>query len=532
MNKEKNDMQDTTIDELAKEIGLSEVPILPLRNTVLFPQQGLQIRVGSDSALALVDEMPDDNQIIGVVSLSDNEAKKPTPENVYDHGTLAQVMKIFDMPDGGKSLVVKGIQRMKVTEWLSEDPYLKGQLELLESEYDTEDLEINAMESTLLSLYKELVELAPHLSNDELNMLNNIQNPGWVADLAVATLSVDSEKKQRVIEELNVLERLKYSVELMNEEIQRLEVGQKIQSEAQEEMSKTQRDYYLRQQLKAIQKELGEDEETNEIKEFEEKIDEMDMPDEAEKAARKELDRLNNISPSSPEYTVSMTYLDWLTSLPWDTSTDDTMDVKHAQEILDEDHYGLDDVKTRILEYLAVRQLKRDKNLDSKLKGPILCFVGPPGVGKTSIGKSIARAMGRKFERMSLGGVRDEAEIRGHRRTYIGALPGRIIQSIKNAGTNNPVIMLDEIDKMSASFQGDPSAALLEVLDPEQNDTFSDHYLEVPFDLSNVMFIATANLSDPIPPALKDRMELIDFSGYVEDEKLQIAKEYLVPKQM
>ena len=363
-------------------------------------------------------------------------------------------------------------------------------------------------------------------------MLSNIQKPARLADRAVSLLTVTNPEKQKILEELDIKKRVDESIKILSKEIQRIKLGEEIQTEVHDEIAKSQREYYLREQMKAIKKELGEDESQVENTEIKDAIKKAKMPEDAEKVALKELDRLTKIPTQSPEYTVSRTYLDWLTELPWSKTSEDSIDISESKAILDEDHYGLKKVKERILEYLAVRALKMEKDPKGAIRGPILCFAGPPGVGKTSLGKSIAKSMGREFVRISLGGVRDEAEIRGHRRTYIGALPGRIIQSLKKAGTNNPVFMLDEIDKLGMDFRGDPSSALLEVLDPEQNNTFADHYLEVDFDLSKVMFIATANYQDPIPPALKDRMEILNFSGYIEDEKVQIAKKHLVPKQM
>jgi len=508
-----------------------ELPILPLRNTVLFPEQGLQVQIGTEKSLALVDDLPDENQLIGVVALRKNQEGDPTTDDLFEIGTIAQVLKVFDHSGGKRSIVVKGLKRMKIREWLMTEPHFQAEIDLLEEVKPDDDLEIDALINNIHMVYQDLVEVAPYLSTDQQNVITNIGEAAQVSDLTIATLPLENAKKQKVLAELDIKERLKTAAKILNDEQKRLEVGQEIQSEAQDKMSKTQREYYLREQMKAIQKELGESDESQEIQEFRERMEEMEMPEEAREAAEKELDRLEKISPQSPEYTVSRSYLDWLTTLPWKTSSDDLTDVQHAREILERDHYGLDNVKTRVLEYLAVRQLKKQRTQDDSMKGPILCFVGPPGVGKTSIGKSIAEAMNREFIRLSLGGVKDEAEIRGHRRTYIGALPGRIIQNLQKAGTNNPVFMLDEIDKLSGSFRGDPASALLEVLDPEQNDSFSDHYLEVPFDLSNVMFIATANYSDPIPAALKDRMEMIEFPGYIEEEKLHIAKKYLIPKQ-
>jgi len=524
--------EDIELDELFDEDGTVQLPIMPLRNTVLFPQQVIPIYIGRERSLSLLEDLEEEEKFIGVVAQKEGSVEDPTSEDLYEFGTLAQILKVFDMPDGSKSAIVQGIDRMEVDTWVDERPYFRGILHRVAEQYDEEDIEIDALQSNLRSIYQKLIKKAPYLTEEHQSMLSNIQHPARLVDRAVGNLNVSNSEKQEILEELNVRDRLEKTTVLINREIQRLELGEKIQSEVQGEISKTQREYYLREQMKAIKKELGEDDQTLEIKEIEEKIEEADMPEEARNVAEKELKRLEKIPAASPEYTVSRTYLDWLTDLPWKDSSDDTMDVQRAKEILDEDHYGLDKVKTRILEYLAVRKLKREREGETSIRGPILCFVGPPGVGKTSVGQSIARAMGREFVRISLGGVRDEAEIRGHRRTYIGALPGRIIQSLKKAGTNNPVFMLDEIDKLGADFRGDPASALLEVLDPEQNHSFSDHYLEVPFDLSKVMFIATANLSDPIPPALKDRMELIDFPGYIENEKLHIAKEHLMPKQL
>jgi len=384
----------------------------------------------------------------------------------------------------------------------------------------------------LRTTFSELIQIAPNLTEEHSGMLSNIQKPSRLADRAISLLTVSNSEKQEILEELNVKARVEKAIALLSREIQRIKLGEEIQSEVHDEISKTQREYYLREQMKAIKKELGEDEGSVEINDLEKKIKEAKMSEEADKVAMKELDRLSRIPTQSPEYSVARTYIEWLADLPWSNSSDETLDVSKAKEILDEDHYGLEKIKERILEYLAVRALKQEKDPDGAVRGPILCFAGPPGVGKTSLGKSIARSMGREFIRISLGGVRDEAEIRGHRRTYIGALPGRVIQSLKKAGTNNPVFMLDEIDKLGMDFRGDPSSALLEVLDPEQNYSFSDHYLEVNFDLSKVMFISTANYQDPIPPALRDRMEILEFSGYIEDEKVKIAQRHLIPKQI
>ena len=436
------------------------------------------------------------------------------------------------MPDNSKSAIVQGISRVKILKYLQLDPYFTVSISSLEDEEVTDNLEIDALTSNLRQTFEELMKVAPNLTEEHSGMLKNIQKPNRLTDRAISVITISNQEKQEILEELNIKIRLEKALNLISREIQRIKLGEEIQTEVHDEITKTQREYYLREQMKAIKKELGEDEGTVESKELEEKIKSAKMPKPAEKVAIKELDRLSRIPTQSPEYNVSRTYIEWLSDLPWSKSTKDRIDLKKAMQILDEDHFGLIKVKDRIIEYLAVRNLKQKKDPKGVLRGPILCFGGPPGVGKTSLGKSIARSMGREFVRLSLGGVRDEAEIRGHRRTYIGALPGRVIQSIKKAGTNNPVFMLDEIDKLGSDFRGDPSSALLEVLDPEQNHSFSDHYLEVDFDLSNVMFIATANYQDAIPPALRDRMEILDFTGYIEDEKVQIAKRHILPKQI
>ncbi len=507
-------------------------PVMPLRNTVLFPQQVIPIYIGRDKSLKLINELPSSSKHIVVVAQEDGSIENPEPDEMYSFGTLAVVLKVFDMPDNSKSAIVQGIDRVKILDYKEKDPYYRAVVQRMSDKKYSDDVEIDALANNLRQVFNELIKVAPNLSEEHTGMLSNIQKPARLADRAVSLLTVPNPEKQDVLEELDIKSRVEKSINIVTKEIQRIKLGEEIQTEVHDEISKSQREYYLREQMKAIKRELGEDESQVELKEIEDAIKKAKMPKEAEKVALKELDRLSKIPSQSPEYTVSRTYLDWLTELPWSIKSEDSIDVKDANKILEEDHYGLEKVKERILEYLAVRALKMQKDPDGAIRGPILCFAGPPGVGKTSLGKSIARSMGREFVRMSLGGVRDEAEIRGHRRTYIGALPGRIIQSLKKAGTNNPVFMLDEIDKLGMDFRGDPSSALLEVLDPEQNNTFADHYLEVDFDLRNVMFIATANYQDPIPPALKDRMEIIDFSGYILDEKVQIAKKHLIPKQM
>ena len=512
--------------------GADEYPVMPLRNTVLFPQQVIPIYIGRERSLKLINDLDPKKRYIVVVAQEDGSIEDPKSSDLYAYGTLAQVLKVFDMPDNSKSAIVQGISRVKILDYTNQDPYFFAAVESMEDEPITDNLEVDALVTNLRQAFDELMKVAPNLTEEHSGMLKNIQKPNRLTDRAISVITISNQEKQEILEELNVKKRIEKALNLISREIQRIKLGEEIQSEVHDEITKTQREYYLREQMKAIKKELGEDEGSVETKELEDKLKAAKMPEDAEKVAMKELDRLSRIPTQSPEYNVSRTYIEWLSDLPWSESTDDRIDLKEAMKILDDDHYGLDKVKERIIEYLAVRNLKQKKDPDGRVRGPILCFGGPPGVGKTSLGKSIARAMGREFVRLSLGGVRDEAEIRGHRRTYIGALPGRIIQSIKKAGTNNPVFMLDEIDKLGADFRGDPSSALLEVLDPEQNHSFSDHYLEVDFDLSNVMFISTANYQDAIPPALRDRMEILEFTGYIEDEKVQIAKRHILPKQV
>ena len=509
-----------------------DYPVMPLRNTVLFPQQVIPIYIGREKSLKLIEDLGNGDKHIVVVAQEDGSIEDPKPEDLYAYGTLGVVLKVFDMPDNSKSAIVQGIERVKLMSFGDPNPYYRVVVEKVSDEPMADELEVEALSKNLRNTFSELIQVAPNLTEEHSGMLSNIQKPSRLADRAVSLLTVPNQEKQDVLEELNVKSRVEKTITLLTREIQRIKLGEEIQTEVHDEISKTQREYYLREQMKAIKRELGEDEETVEVKELEDRIKAAKLPEEAEKVAMKELERLSRIPTQSPEYSVSRTYIEWLADLPWSNSSEDQINVKKAEKILDEDHYGLEKVKERILEYLAVRNLKQERNPDGVVRGPILCFSGPPGVGKTSLGKSIAKAIGREFVRMSLGGVRDEAEIRGHRRTYIGALPGRVIQSMKKAGTNNPVFMLDEIDKLGSDFRGDPSSAMLEVLDPEQNDSFSDHYLEVDFDLSKVMFITTANYQDAIPPALRDRMEILDFSGYIEDEKIKIAQQHLLPKQI
>jgi len=503
-----------------------QLPILPLRGTVLFPELILPIMVGRKKSVKLIDDAMEGNRIIGVVTQHSSEVEDPKPSEIYRVGVAAHLVRVVRELDGTQRVIVQGLERIRIVRYLQSDPYYLAEVEVLPVE-EVYDVEVEALVRNLKGLFQKAVELAPYLNNELKNIVINVREPGVLADLIIANLNINTSEKQEVLELLNVKERLNKTHFILTREVQIMELGNKIQSQVKEDIDKAQREYYLREQLKAIKRELGEtDDHTAELRELKEKIEKAGMPPEAKKAAEKELDRLSKMPPASAEYTVARTYLDWLIELPWSKSTEDNLDIANAERILDEDHYNLEKVKKRILEYLAVRKLKKD------MKGPILCFVGPPGVGKTSLGKSIARAMGRKFVRISLGGVRDEAEIRGHRRTYVGALPGRIIQGIKRAGSNNPVFMLDEVDKIGTDFRGDPSSALLEVLDPEQNHAFSDHYIDVPFDLSKVMFITTANILDTVPPALKDRMEVLELPGYSDDEKLMIAKRHLIPKQL
>ncbi len=509
-----------------------EIPVMPLRNTVLFPQQVIPLYIGRERSLQLLEDIMPSSKLIAVVAQKDIGTENPKEDELYTWGTLAQVLKIFDMPDKSKSAIVQGIERIQIHQLTQETPYYKGIVRRVHEISYSNDNKIQSLVTNLYNQFQSLVNKAQYLTNEHLDVIRIIKDPGRLADKITSVLNVQVSEKQNILEISDVQKRLTATTILVNKEIQRMDVGERIQSQVQDSINKNQREYFLREQLKAIRKELGEDESGMDTKELEEKIEKCGMSEEALKVARKELTRLERISPQSPEYTVSRTYLEWLVELPWSLSTDDQVDITKAEQILNDDHYGLEKIKVRILEYLAVRKLKQLKDPKAGVKGPILCFIGPPGVGKTSVGMSIARAMGRKFYRMSLGGVRDEAEIRGHRRTYIGALPGRIIQGIKKAGSNNPVFMLDEIDKLGSDFRGDPSSALLEVLDPEQNFSFSDHYLEVPFDLRHVMFIATANWYDPIPEPLKDRMEILEFPGYTEPEKIHIAKSFLIPKQI
>jgi len=504
------------------------LPMLPVRDTVIFPYMILPLFVGRESSIKAVDEALAKDRMIFLATQKVSTDDNPTPESIYAVGTAAMVMKMLKLPDGRVKILVQGLAKGVIKEYMQEKPlFLVRVQKVVEPPIGEISLETEALVRSVKEQSEKVLSLKGILSPDVLAILDQIEEPGRLADLVASNLKLKIEEAQRILETFNPLQRLKKVNEFLSKEVQVSTMQAKIQSQAREEMSKTQREYFLREQLKAIKAELGEiDEKAQEVNELREKIKNAKMPPDVEKEANKQLNRLDQMHPESAEATIVRTYLDWLVEIPWSVSTEDNLDLKKAKQVLDEDHYDLEKVKERILEYLAVRKLKE------KMKGPILCFVGPPGVGKTSLGKSIARALGRKFTRISLGGIRDEAEIRGHRRTYIGSLPGRIIQGVKTAGSNNPVFMFDEIDKVGADFRGDPSAALLEALDPEQNFAFSDHYLNVPFDLSKVMFITTANILDPIPPALKDRMEVINLAGYTSEEKLKIAKQFLLPRQL
>jgi ATP-dependent Lon protease len=501
------------------------MPVLPLRNSVFFPHQVTPLSIGRESSVRAVEEAVRDEGVVVLVAQTDGAVESPTAKDIYWVGTLAKILKVFTLGDGTRSVLMQGLRRVQLISVLHEEPYLRAVVRDLESP-PAGGLEVDALAANLKNQFRKTVELSPSLSDDQLSVVLSIEQPDAMADMIASMIPVTVPERQEVLEALDVRTRMEKLTLAITQLLQRLELGSKIQSEVQDGINKSQREYYLREQLKAIRKELGEDDGNVEMTELRKRIDAAKLSEEARKVAEKEYARLSQMNQASAEFTVSRTYLDWILDLPWQTGTEDALDIARAREVLEKDHYGLEKVKKRILEYLAVRKLKND------MRGPILVFVGPPGVGKTSLGRSIANALGRKFVRMSLGGVHDEAEVRGHRRTYIGALPGRIIQGLKKAGANNPVFMLDEIDKIGNDFRGDPSSALLEVLDPEQNFSFSDHYLEIPFDLSKVMFIATANMIEPVPPALRDRMEILEIPSYVEDEKLHIAKRFLIPKQV
>ncbi len=504
------------------------VPALPLRRNVVYPQMIFPLEAAAGTEATLIDAALAGRGVIALVATKDPDAEQPTPDDLYTIGTATKIFRMMKMPDGSRRVLCQGISRVEITKWAQTEPFLIAAVRVIdEPEEPEEDDQLEAYRQGLLRIFDNIVDESPALPDEVKVHALNIERAASLADLVAANLNLELPERQDVLELIDPLLRIQRVTELASRELERLKIGSRIEEEAQGEMTKAQREYYLRQQLRAIQKELGEGEGPEaEIDELRERVEEANMPEAAHAAAMREVDRLARMSTASAEYTTARTYVDWLLDTPWSISSEDSIDIPQAQKILDDDHYDLDKVKDRIVEYLAVRKLKDD------MRGPILCFVGPPGTGKTSLGQSIARAMGRKFVRISLGGVRDEAEIRGHRRTYVGALPGRIIQGIKNSGTNNPIFMLDEIDKLGADFRGDPSAALLEVLDPEQNHAFSDHYLDVPFDLSRVIFICTANVLETIPSALQDRMETLTIPGYTQAEKIQIAKRFLIPRQL
>jgi ATP-dependent Lon protease len=515
-------------DEDTSSIEIPErLPVLPLRGVVIFPSAIVPLPISRKPSLQLVEQcLAREDKILGLVAQKTADEERPDPVDLFTRGTAGRLLKMLRYPDHSVRILVQGLRRIEIDAYEQTDPYYVCRAHPLVDEYeDSKDLE--AIQAHLVNQFAKFVSMIPYLPDELQLVVMNIKDPGKVTDLIASNLNISLEEKQDLLNTLSVRSRLQRLSVILNREIELLELGSKIQSQVQTELSKNQREFYLRQQMRAIQRELGEgDNRSAELEELRRKLDDAKLPEAPRKAADTELDRLRIIPPESAEHSVVRTYLEWLANLPWAVSTEDDLDLIHARRILDEDHFDLETIKDRILEYLAVRKLRQDP------RSPILCFAGPPGVGKTSLGRSIARAMGRKFVRLSLGGVRDEAEIRGHRRTYVGSLPGRIVQSLKAAGSNNPLFVLDEIDKLGADFRGDPSSALLEVLDPEQNSTFVDHYLDVPFDLSRVMFITTANYLDPIPHALRDRMEVIQLSGYTEEQKLEISRRHLVPKEI
>ena len=519
------------------------LPVLPLRGLVVFPQTAVPLTIGQTRSIRLVDDvMASDERLIALVTSRDPDLETPKPENLYQVGTVAMVHRMFRAPDGTIRLVVQGLARCQLVNFLQEEPYLKAEIQVIPETIE-DSLELEAMARNARNQFEHIADMVPSVPRELVSSVVSIEDALQTVYTIANFQRMDLEDAQQLLEIDSTSTKLLKLVGILAREVEVLEMGQKIQNEARSEIDRVQREYFLREQLKAIQKELGEaDEQTAEVEEFRTKIDAAGMPEEAEKQARRELDRLSRLPSAAAEYGVIRTYLDWLVSLPWSMTTQDNLDIVHARQVLDQDHFGLEDVKERILEYLAVRKLRHERGdalipededtIRRVREGVILCFVGPPGVGKTSLGRSIAHALGRKFVRISLGGMRDEAEIRGHRRTYIGAMPGRILQALRRVETRNPVFMLDEVDKLVFDFHGDPASALLEVLDPEQNVEFRDHYLEVSFDLSQVMFITTANLQEPIPAPLRDRMETILLSGYTESEKIAIAIGYLIPRQL
>jgi|AntRauTorcE11897_2_1112592.scaffolds.fasta_scaffold03630_2 ATP-dependent Lon protease len=517
-------------EEEEKELTESEVPdnlpILPLKNTVLFPGVVVPITVGRDRSLALVKDAYANDKTIGVVSQKKENKEDPGPKDIYWKGTVAQILKLIKMPDGSKSIVIQGKTTFEVNEFTQTDPYFRADVETFQQEMDIKGAELEASIRSVKETASKIVNLSPNIPSEASIAINNINSPTFLLNFISSNLNVSNADKQQVLEIKKFSKRLQKVMEFLNKELQVLNLSEEIRSKVKTDIDDQQRDFYLRQQMKAIQEALGEDSEHQEVEKLRKRAAKMNLPEEAEETVDKELSRLERTPSSSPNYGIIHSYVEWIIDLPWAEYSDDNLDLKNAQKVLDEDHYGLQKVKKRIIEYLAVLKLKQD------MKAPILCFYGPPGVGKTSLGKSIARALNREFERFSLGGIHDEAEIRGHRRTYIGAMPGRILRSMKKSGKSNPVMMLDEIDKVGSDYRGDPTSALLEVLDPEQNDSFSDNFLELEYDLSRVLFIATANSLDTIPAPLRDRMEIINISGYTLQEKREIAKQHLMPKQI
>ncbi len=503
-----------------------QLPILPLKNTVLYPGVVIPITVGRDRSLELVKKVYETDKTVGIVTQKNKDQEDPTPDELHHVGTIAQILKLIKMPDGSKSIVIQGKSVFEIEDFIQHDPYYIAKVKPFEYNQDVSGVELDAALRSVKETATQIVNLSPNIPSEAAIAINNINSPSFLLNFISSNLNISLDEKQALLEIKTFSEKMEKVMNYLKKEMQVLNLSEEIRSKVKTDIDKQQKDFYLRQQLKAIQEELGEDSEQEDVQKLRSKAKEKSFPEHVEKVLEKELDRLERTPTNAPNHGVIYNYVEWLVELPWNHYSKDKLDLKRARKILDEDHYGLEKVKKRIVEFLSVLKLKKD------MKAPILCFHGPPGVGKTSLGKSIARAMNREFQRFSIGGLQDEAEIRGHRRTYIGALPGRIIQSIKKAGTSNPLMMLDEIDKVGMNFRGDPTSALLEVLDPEQNHTFYDNYLEVEYDLSKVLFIATANNLDTIPPALRDRMEMIYLSGYTLEEKLQIAKKYLVPKQI
>lgn len=537
--------QDSDEDSALNTIISDDLPVLPLRGVVVYPMMWLPLPIGQKRSIRLVEDNLPSNRIIALVTSKDESVEEPKPDQIHTVGTAAQIHRVLKTPDGTIRLLVQGMERVRILEFIQEEPYLRARLEMI-PEVVEDNLEMEALMRAVQELFRKLIDLEPQMPDELAVMALNVENASQLAYLVAGSMRLKTEESQSLLEMDSVHDKLMRLIALLKKEVEVLELGRKIQSEAQGEMEKMQREFFLREQMKAIQKELGDDDEqASDIRELEERIAGAGMAEEAEKEARRELDRMRRMPIQAAEYSVIKTYLDLMVSLPWQKFTTDNLDIPHARQVLDEDHYGLDEIKDRILEFLAVRKLRAERkeerleeNEDVRDKirrereGVVLCFVGPPGVGKTSLGISIARAMNRKFVRLALGGIRDEADIRGFRRTYIGSMPGRIIQSLRRAETKNPVFMLDEVDKLGRDFRGDPSSALLEVLDPEQNREFRDHYLDVAFDLSQVMFITTANVLDTIPPPLRDRMEIIELSSYTDAEKIKIAEGYLIPRQI